>query len=68
MRKVVSNTTPLISLLKIEHLHLLESLYGEVIVPEVVWQEMEQGREGPFYVDLQTIPFTVFNRLRTPTL
>jgi len=57
MRKVVSNTTPLISLLKIGHLHLLESLYSTVIVPTAVWQEIEQGRQGPYYVDLRTLPF-----------
>lgn len=45
MRKVVSNTTPILSLLKIGHLHLLESLYSKVIVPQAVWEEIEQGRE-----------------------
>ena len=57
MRKVVSNTTPLLSLLKIGQLHLLESLYTKVIVPQAVWQEIEQGREWPYYTDLQALPF-----------
>jgi predicted nucleic acid-binding protein len=57
MRNVVSNTTPLISLLKIGRLHLLESLYSTVIVPTAVWQEIEQGRDGPYYTDLLTLPF-----------
>jgi predicted nucleic acid-binding protein len=57
MRKVVSNTTPLISSLKIGHLHLLESLYSKVIIPQAVWQEIEQGREWFYYIDLQTLPF-----------
>lgn len=48
---------PLISLLKIGHLHLLESLYTIIIVPKAVWQEIEQGREGLYCVDLSTIPF-----------
>ena len=57
MRNVVSNTTPLISLLKIGRLHLLESLYSTVIVPTAVWQEIEQGRDRPYYTDLLTLPF-----------
>lgn len=37
---VISDTTPLISLLKINHLGLLEKLYGSVIVPEAVFEEL----------------------------
>jgi predicted nucleic acid-binding protein len=57
MRKVVSNTTPIISLLKIEHLHLLKLLYSSVIVPHAVWQEVEAGKRGPFYADLKALPW-----------
>jgi hypothetical protein len=28
-----------------------------VITPTTVWKEIEQGREGPYYVDLKTLPF-----------
>jgi predicted nucleic acid-binding protein len=59
MRKVVCNTTPIISLLKIERLDLLENLYSTVIVPGAVWQEIEQGRNGPFYTDLRSLPYIV---------
>lgn len=37
---VVSNTSPLISLARLGHLELLHALYGEVLVPEAVWQEV----------------------------
>ncbi len=57
MRKVVSNTTPLISLLKIGQLHLLGNLYTTVIIPNAVWQEIEAGREGPYYADLTSLSF-----------
>ncbi len=66
MRKVVSNTTPLLSLLKIGHLHLLESIYSKVIVPQAVWQEIEQGREWPYYIDLQTLSFINIQSVSNP--
>lgn len=37
---VVSDTTPLISFLKIERLDLLEKLFGDVLIPEAVFQEL----------------------------
>ena len=55
---VVSDTTPLISLLKIERLALLEKLFGQVFIPEAVFneltidarfcQEAEQLKQSPF--------------------
>ncbi len=41
MRKVVSNTTPLIALADIGQLELLHKLYDEVLVPEAVFNEVE---------------------------
>ena len=37
---VVSDTTPLISLLKIERLDLLEKLFGKVLIPQAVYTEL----------------------------
>lgn len=37
---VVSDTTPLISLLKINRLELLERLFGEVMIPKAVFDEL----------------------------
>ena len=39
---VVSDTTPLISLLKINRIDLLEKLFGEVLIPEVVFRELTE--------------------------
>lgn len=52
MRKVVSNTTPLISLLKISKLSLLQELYGEIYIPRAVFEEIEAGKNKDFYEDL----------------
>lgn len=37
---VVSDTTPLISLLKIGRLELLENLFGYVLIPQAVYREL----------------------------
>ena len=42
---VVSDTTPLISLLKIKHLELLEKLYNTVIIPRAVFSELTSNKK-----------------------
>lgn len=37
---VVSDTTPLISFLKINKLHLFEKIFGKVIIPQAVFEEL----------------------------
>ncbi|CAG0981380.1 hypothetical protein PLCT2_01929 [Planctomycetaceae bacterium] len=37
---VVSNASPLINVARISQLDLLRELYGELIIPEAVWQEV----------------------------
>ena len=55
MPKVVSNTTPIISLLKINKLEILKYLYGEILIPQEVFNEIEVGRKKDFYTDLSKI-------------
>lgn len=52
MPKVVSNTTPIISLLKIDKLEVLKDLYGEVFIPHEVFNEIEAGKNKEYYTDL----------------
>jgi predicted nucleic acid-binding protein len=52
MPKVVSNTTPLISFLKIGKLEILRDLYGEILVPQAVFNEIEAGKTKEFYTDI----------------
>jgi uncharacterized protein len=40
MLKVISNSTPIIALLKIDRLDILESLYEKIIIPEAVNEEL----------------------------
>lgn len=37
---VISDTTPLISLIKINHLELIEELFGEIQIPDSVYREL----------------------------
>lgn len=55
MLKVVSNTTPIITLLKLSKLSLLKELYGEIFIPAAVFGEIEAGKEKPYYQDLSKI-------------
>ena len=41
---VISDTTPLISLLKIERLDLLEKIFGQVFIPDGVFNELIQNK------------------------
>lgn len=55
MRKVVSNTTPLISLLKVDKLEILRNLYKELFIPYEVYREIQAGKNKEYYVDLTKI-------------
>jgi predicted nucleic acid-binding protein len=52
MPKVVSNTTPIISLLKLNRLDLLRQLYKKIYIPLAVYKEIEAGKAKEFYNDL----------------
>ena len=43
---VISDTTPIISLLKAEQLEVLEALFGEVFIPEAVYEESKVSAGG----------------------
>jgi predicted nucleic acid-binding protein len=64
MRKVISNTTPLLSLLKIDKLDLLQKLYRKVIVPYGVYQEIECGNKKPYYKDLRRLEWVDIQKVK----
>lgn len=55
MLKVVSNTTPIISLLKLNHLDLLQKLYTQIHIPQAVYREIEAGKSKEYYKDLTKV-------------
>ena len=66
MRKIISNTTPILSLLKIDKLELLKELYGVVIIPFAVYLEIEEGKEKPFYQDLTLLDWVEIQKIKNP--
>lgn len=66
MRKVVCNTTPILSLLKIQKLGLLEAFYNQVHIPKEVYEEVEEGREKAFYQDLRQLGYLKIHAQRSP--
>ena len=55
MPKIVSNTTPILSLLKLDRLDLLQKLYTRIYIPTAVFSEIEAGKTRAFYKDLSKI-------------
>ncbi|MBN1766999.1 MAG: DUF3368 domain-containing protein [Prolixibacteraceae bacterium] len=55
MPKTVSNTTPIISLLKLNRLDLLQKLYTQIYIPTAVYSEIEAGKAKGYYKDLSRI-------------
>jgi predicted nucleic acid-binding protein len=55
MLKVVSNTTPIISLLKIGKLDIIRTIYGKIIVPKAVYNEINAGKNKFYYIDLSAL-------------
>lgn len=48
---VVSDTTPLISLLQTDHLDLFEKLFGQVLIPKAVFDELTVDERYKFEAD-----------------
>ncbi|HKK10285.1 MAG TPA: DUF3368 domain-containing protein [Bacteroidales bacterium] len=66
MRKVVANTTPILSLIKINKLDLLEQLYGKIFIPKAVYIEIQQGKQKPHYEDLKNKSWIEIKTLKKP--
>lgn len=64
MLKVVSNTTPIISLLKIGRLSILKELYNEIYVPTEVYNELEKGKNKEYYKELSKIDWIKIKEIR----
>ena len=45
MPKTVSNTTPIISLLKLNQLELLQKIYRQIYIPAAVYNEIEAEKQ-----------------------
>jgi len=66
MHRIISNTTPILSLLKIGKLNLLKNLYINIIVPVAVYNEIEKGKHKPYYQDLKRIDWIEILNINNP--
>ena len=64
MLKVVSNTTPIISLLKLNQLDLLKQLYKQIHIPFAVYHEIEAGKTKGFYKDLSKVDWIKITEIK----
>lgn len=53
MLKVVTNTTPIISLLKLNRLDLLHKIYEKIKIPEAVFNDIEAGSKKKYYKNIK---------------
>jgi predicted nucleic acid-binding protein len=64
---VVTNAGPLIALATVRQLALLGQMYGSVLVPEAVFQEVTaQGQHRPGAVELASAPWAIRSTLLAP--
>lgn len=68
MLKIVSNTTPIISLLKLSKLDILKNLYSEINIPVAVFQEVEAGKNKDYYKDLSGLDWIKLLKFKTNKL
>jgi len=61
MRKVVVNSTPLISLYKIDNLNLLKLLYDQVYIPYGVYEELSVESKDNF---LDNADFVILKKIQ----
>jgi len=64
-KKVISNTTPILSLLKIGKLNLLKKLYGYISVPFAVYEEIESGKDRDYYVDISKMEWIKIEKIHS---
>ncbi|SHG00708.1 hypothetical protein SAMN05444483_10473 [Salegentibacter echinorum] len=55
MPDIISDTTPIISLLKINELEILHKAYQSIIIPEAVFKEIERGKNKDYYTDISKL-------------
>ncbi len=64
---VVSDTTPLISLLKIDRIGLLEKLFGQVLIPQAVFDELTADERFKLEADqIRQKQFIMVKAVRNP--
>lgn len=67
-RVVVSNSSPLIGLTQIQQLDLLENLFGNILIPPAVANEIAQSVKLPSWIVITTLTQPVATRILATAL
>ncbi|WP_457641817.1 DUF3368 domain-containing protein [Persephonella sp.] len=67
MPKVVSNTTPLLSFIKLNRLDILQEIYQRIYIPEAVYKEIETGK-GKYYKDISKENWIIIKKVKNKNL
>lgn len=63
--KIVSNSTPLIALSRIKELDILRALFGTIMVPIAVYNEIVlEGGERPGVKDIASAPWVIKRKVQ----
>jgi predicted nucleic acid-binding protein len=66
---IVSNSSPLMNLAIIGHLHLLKELFGKIVVTDQVWKELTvDGRGKPGAKAIEECDWIVIETIQTESL
>ncbi|MCH8318192.1 MAG: DUF3368 domain-containing protein [Bacteroidetes bacterium] len=64
MLKVILDTTPILTLLKISKFSLLKDIYEKIIIPEGVYQEIEIGKNKEYYINLAELEWVKIEKIK----
>jgi len=69
MSRIISNTSPLTNLAAIGQFHLLETLFGQIVIADAVWQELNAGgHHWPGRNEVQAATWVSRHRANNQTL
>ena len=62
---VVVDSTPLIALIRIGRLELLHRLFGKILIPKAVFEELTQkGKDKPGYKDIKKSEWIIVKQIK----
>ena len=64
MLKVILDTTPILTLLKVSKFSLLKEIYRKIIIPEGVYQEIEIGKNKEYYINLAELEWVKIEKIK----
>lgn len=63
MHKIICNTTPILSLIKINKLEILQQIYHQITIPLAVYNEIEDGKSKLHYINLKSLNWIIIEEI-----